>query len=109
MATILDALKGINAYPVPPHTLNSIAVVRGLSLADTATRETLNGKDFKLATADGLMWLSKPPNISQGGQSYSFSEDERKDFRNEAKGLYDECGEDKADILPKFGYKGTRL
>ena len=55
------------------------------------------------------MWLSKAPNISQGGQSYSFSEDERKDFRNEAKGLYDECGEDKADILPKFGYKGTRL
>lgn len=109
MATILDALKGINAYPVPPHTLNSIAAARGLTLADAATRETLNGKDFKLATADVLMWLSKAPNISQGGQSYSFSEEQRKDLRNEANALYTECDEDKTAILPKFGYKGTRL
>lgn len=109
MATILDAIKGINAYPVPPHTLNSIAAVRGLSLDDEATRETLNGKDFKLATADVLMWLSKAPNISQGGQSYSFSEEQRKDLRNEANALYTECDEDKTAILPKFGYKGTRL
>lgn len=109
MATILDALKGINAYPVPPHTLNGIAVVRGLTLTDTATREILSGRQFKLAKADVLMWLSKAPNISQGGQSYSFSEEQRKDLRNEAKGLYTECGEDKTDILPKFGYKGTRL
>ncbi len=109
MATILEALKGINAYPIPPHTLNGIAEVRDLSLADTATRETLNGKDFKLATADVLMWLSKAPNISQGGQSYSFSEEQRKNLRNEANGLYTECDEDKSAILPKFGYKGTRL
>lgn len=109
MATILDALKGINAYPVPPHTLNSIAAARGLTLDDVATRETLNSKDFKLATADVLMWLSKAPNISQGGQSYSFSEEQRKDLRNEANALYTECDEDKTAILPKFGYKGTRL
>lgn len=109
MATILDALKGINAYPVPPHTLNSIAAVRGLTLTDAATGEALKGKDFKLAKADVLMWLSKAPNISQGGQSYSFSEEQRKDLRNEAKWLYDECDEDTTAILPKFGYKGTRL
>ncbi len=109
MVTILEALKGINAYPIPPHTLNGIAEVRGLSLAETATCETLNGKDFKLATADVLMWLSKAPNISQGGQSYSFSEEQRKNLRNEANGLYTECDEDKSAILPKFGYKGTRL
>lgn len=109
MATILEALKGINAYPVPPHTLNGIAEVRGLALADTATRETLESKPFKLAKADVLMWLSIAPNVSQGGQSYSFSEEQRKNLRTEANGLYTECDEDKAAILPKFGYKGTRL
>lgn len=109
MATILDALKGINAYPVPPHTLNSIAEVRGLELTDTTTRDILTGKQFLLAKADILMWLSKAPNISQGGQSYSFSEEDRKMFRAEAKSLYADCGEDKTAILPKFGYKGNRL
>lgn len=109
MATILDALKGINAYPIPPHTLNGIAEVRDLPLSDTATRETLNGKQFKLAKADILMWLSIAPNISQGGQSYSFSEEQRKALRAEANGLYNESDEDKTAILPKFGYKGTKL
>lgn len=109
MATILEALKGINAYPVPPHTINGIAAVRGLTLTDNATGETLGGKQFRLAKADVLMWLSKAPDISQGGQSYSFTDEQRANLRREANGLYTECDEDKTAILPKFGYKGTRL
>lgn len=109
MNTVLEALKGINAYPIPMRTIIEIGEARGLSLNDMATRETLKGKQFKLAKADVLMWLSIAPNISQGGQSYSFSEDQRKFLRSQANALYAECDEDTKAILPTFGYKGTRL
>lgn len=112
MSTILETLKGVNAYPVPLRTLVEFSEVRGLSLEREATQETLTTNAYKLAKADVLLWLSLAPNISQGGQSYSFSEEQRQQFRNQAKALYDECGEvDNANATtgPVYGYKGSRL
>lgn len=109
MAKILETLKGINAYPVPLRTLTEIVEGRGLNLQDEATLAVLRGKAYKLATADVLLWLSLAPNISQGGQSYSFSEEQRTQLRKRADTLYADS-EDEANLSkPKFGYKGTKL
>lgn len=109
METILESLKGVNAYPVPLRTLVEIAERRGLSLTSEATQADLRGKDYKLATADLLLWLSLAPNISQGGQSYSFTDEQRQQFRNRANALFGEFGEETSSVQPTYGYKGSRL
>ena len=109
MKTISEALKGTNAYPVPATKLEEVAVRRGLTLTDTATQDVLTSRGYKLAKADVLLWLSHAPNITQGGQSYSFTDKQRQQFRNQAKTLYDECGEVSAATKPIYGYKGSRL
>ena len=109
MATILETLKGISAYPVPLRTLVETAELRGLSLAEAATQEVMGRKAYKLAKADLLLWLSLAPNIGQGGQSFSFTDEQRQQFRNQAKALYDECDEVSAATKPIYGYKGSRL
>ena len=108
--TVLESLKGVNAYPIPVRTLDEVALNRGLSLSDTATQETLRGAGFNLALADLLLWLASAPNITQGGQSYSFSDEQRSDLRRRAYALYREFG-DEGGAAPKttFGYKGSRL
>lgn len=106
---ISEALKGTNAYPVPATKLEEVAVRRGVTLTDTATQDVLISRAYKLAKADVLLWLSHAPNITQGGQSYSFTDEQRQQFRNQAKTLYDECGEVSAATKPIYGYKGSRL
>lgn len=109
MATIIEALKGVNAYPIPIRTLVETAEGRGLSLADGATAAVMAGKAFRLATADLLLWLSLAPNISQGGQSFSFSEDQRLQMRNRAQVIYDELEPAGVNSQSQFGYKGDSL
>jgi len=108
MATVLESLRGVNAYPVPLRTITEIAERRGVTLEATATREILKGREYNLAVADILMWLSMAPNVTQGGQSYSFTDDQRQQFRNRAEALLDEF----KDETPRgvvYGYKGSRL
>lgn len=109
MATVHETLKGISAYPVPLRTLVETVELRGVSLDETATQEVMVGKAYKLAKADLLLWLSLAPNITQGGQSYSFTDKQRQQFRNQAKALYDECEEVSVATKPIYGYKGSRL
>lgn len=109
METILESLKSVNAYPVPLRTLVEIAERRGLSLTDKATKEVLGGKNYNLAKADLLLWLSLAPNITQGGQSYSFTDEQRQQFRNNANALFSEFGEENSSVQPTYGYKGSRL
>lgn len=109
MATVLESLKGVNAYPVPLRTLVEVAEARGLSLTAEATKEVLDSEAYNLAVADLLLWLSIAPNISQGGQSYSFSEEQRTQLRNRANALFAKYGDDGAASKPIYGYKGSRL
>ena len=109
MATTLEALKGVSAYPVPLRTLVDTAELRGLSLNSEATQEVMQGRAYRLAYADLLLWLSLAPNISQGGQSFSFTDEQRRQMRNEAQTLYDELEEETAVTKPIYGYKGDRL
>ncbi len=108
MATLLSSLQAINAYPVPQSFFVTAAALRGLDLTSEISQEALTSKEYRLTRADVLMWLSKAPNVSQGGQSYTFDDDQRRDFRNEALGIYDELGEDDAPKT-QYGYKGSRL
>lgn len=111
MKTILDTLKGISAYPIPLRTLVETAELRGVTLNGEAMQDTMVSKAYTLAKADLFLWLSLAPNITQGGQSYSFSDEQREQFRNQAKSLYEECGEqnDAITAKPTYGYKGTHL
>lgn len=105
--TTLEALKGINSYPIPLRTLEETAGRRGLSLDADVTVENLRSKEYRLSYADLLMWLSYAPQVTQGGQSYSFTDDQRLEMRNRASELYEEL-EDEAPKA-RFGYKGSRL
>ena len=109
MATILDALKGISAYPIPPRTLVEVAEGRGISLSEEATQAVITGRLYRLAKADLLLWLFLAPNVGQGGQSYSFTDEQRKQFRNQANAIYAELGDVRAAAQPTYGYKGSRL
>ncbi len=110
MAKVIDSLKSVNAYPVPLRTLVETAEKRGLDLDKDATREVLNGKDYNLAKADLFLWLSFAPDVSQGGQSFSFTDEQRTRLRNQAKALYAEFEPDgSATQKPIYGYKGSRL
>lgn len=110
MAKVIELLKGVTAYPIPLRTLLEAAEKRGLNLDGEATAEVIKGKAYNLARADLFLWLSFSPDISQGGQSFSFGDEQRSRLRNQAKALYAEFEPDgSASQKPIYGYKGSRL
>lgn len=109
MAAVIEALKSVSAYPIPLRTLIETAERRGVQLTDEATQEVLTGKAYRLALADLYLWLYLAPDVSQGGQSYSFTDEQRKSFRSQATAIYNEMQETTASAQPVYGYKGSRL
>lgn len=107
--TILDTLKSINAYPIPQKTIGEIAVRRSLRLDTEATLGVFTTNDYKLARADVMRWLASAPNVSQGGQSYSLSDEQRADLKRQANAIYDECEEESGRRRSLYGYKGSKL
>ena len=109
MNTVLEALRGINSYPIPLRTIIEVAERRVVDIYSETTLSMLKSREFNLCRADLLLWLSYAPNVTQGGQSYSFTDEQRLRMRNMAQQLYDELKEDEG--LPKtvYGYKGKRL
>lgn len=106
--TTLDALKGVNSYPIPLRTLNEVAERRELDLDETATMEVIQSRGYNLAYADLLIWLSFAPQVTQGGQSYSFTDDQRMQMRNRASDIYEDY-EESNTCKARYGYKGSRL
>ena len=109
MATVLESLQGINAYPIPLRTLVDAAEYRGLDMTVEVSQEIMQTAKYKLAQADLLLWLSLAPDVTQGGQSYSFTDEQRIQFRNRANRLYGECQEESNKPKSIYGYKGSRL
>lgn len=108
--TVLDSLKAINRYPVPATFYASVMVARGIEEEAEADADILASAAYNLAKADVLIWLSNAPDISQGGQTYGFTDEQRTLMRNEAYALYKEHGEGAANTpKPTYGYKGSRL
>jgi hypothetical protein len=104
--TVVEALKSINAYPIPMQTLACIIELRGLNPDDVCDK-TLTA--YKLTEADVYMWLSFAPDVSQGGQSYSFTTEQRIQFRQMASLIMGEVGEAPKRKATIYGYKGSRL
>ena len=104
--TISAALKSINNYPIPSSTIENIADEAGLGdVKQTVTVKMRKGRDFKRATAYVYRFLAEAPNVTQGGISYTFNEDERSRFARRAAAILDELGEgDQTDV--QCGYIG---
>lgn len=107
--TYQEALKSISAYPIQFRTLAEISESRGINLLSNINADDFKSKSYRLAKADLLYWLSFAPNVSQGGQSFSFSEEQRKAMKIEANAIYSELEPEKNAVMPTFGYKGDKL
>lgn len=109
--TVLQSLKSITAYPIPPATLQDIAEGCGLSVDADLTNEMRNTAEFRRAKAQVYVYLVTAPNISQNGVSFSFTSDERKFFRKAAKCLLAEIGDDISGLGlgAKYGYIGENF
>ncbi|EJW95956.1 hypothetical protein EVA_15942 [gut metagenome] len=109
MARVIDHLKGINAYPIPQRALAEIADKRGLNLEETITAGDMLEAAYQLAKADLLLWLSIAPDVAQGGQSFSFTDAQRKQLRSQADAIYHRFEEANQATAVRYGYKGSRL
>ena len=112
MTTIEDVLIGLTQYPLPSGTLKGFAARRGCYLSSEATAENLSSREFLLAEADLYAWLSIAPNVSQGGQSYSFTTEQQTLFKKKANAIYEAMGDTDSiltDNKPTYGYKGSKL
>lgn len=106
---VIDALRSVNNYPIPTATIAVVAGGRLLDLTAEADEGILMSREFQLAKADLLYWLSIAPNVSQGEQSYSFTDDDRKRLRKLADGICEQYGDEGTAGKVKYGYKGSRL
>ncbi len=109
MYTTLDLLKDLTPYPIPLCVIEEAAQRRMLALNIEADTTTLLSAEYNLVKADLLSWLSLAPAVSQGGQSYSFSEEQRRVLRSEAHVLLDRYSDTTKTHRPVYGYKGSRL
>lgn len=105
--TLLSYLKAQNAYPIPTPALAAIVERRGLEAEQEATAALMESRECRLCVADVLRWVSFAPGVSQGGQSFALSEEQRKALRAEANAIYHALGENSGTV--KYGYKGSRL
>jgi hypothetical protein len=73
-----------------------------------ATTEVRKSKNFKRAQAKVYEFLADAPNVSQGGISFGFTDDERRRFRLKAGNLLDEVGDNNNSGI-EYGYMGGDL
>lgn len=106
---VLQSLKSLSGYPIPLATIQDVADEVGISVDAEATKELRGSKEFKRAKARVYLYLSKAPNVSQGGISYNFSEEDRRRFRQEAESILDEIGDNADGLGVTYGYKGEDL
>lgn len=107
--TYLEAIRSLSSYPIPLRTVTEAADRRGLALDAEVPEEGFQSREYMLAKADILMWLALAPAVSQGGQSYSFSEEQRSVLRQQARAIYSRFEPESNAARPTFGYKGSRL
>ncbi len=107
--TILESLKSLSGYPIPRLSLENIAEECGLTASDEATAEVRAEKPFKRAKARVYRMLAEAPDVSQGGISYSFSDEDKKNFRMLAQSLLEEVGDDTSMFSDDYGWQGEDL
>lgn len=103
---VIKALISLSSYPIPAQVVENIIDEQGLEAAALADKETRGSRAFKLAKAHVFRFLADAPNVSQGGISYSFSEDERSRFSSLANAIFNEFGETDETDEVSCGYIG---
>lgn len=106
---VLQSLRSLSSYPIPTATIEDVAEGVGLAIDTELTQELRKDKRFKRAQARVYIFLSEAPNVSQGGISYSFSEEERRRFRLRAENLLEQIGDATSEAGVEYGYKGEDL
>ena len=112
MRTVCELLRAATNFPISANTLEALALKRGLDLGALADAEIVKSKEYLLTQADIYRWLYLVANMSQGGQSYNFTSEDKEHFRLEANRVYRLFGEDDSvlkETSTKYGYKGSRL
>ena len=107
--TILQSLKSLSGYPLPLDSLTNVIIEAGLVGDEEITTETYRNADYKRAKAKVYLMLAEAPDVSQGGISYSFSDEDKKHFRMQAQALLDEVGDDTSAIGDEYGWMGEDL
>jgi hypothetical protein len=103
---VSKALMSISNYPIPMPVIENIMDTEGLDAEEDETSVEMRQSDaFKKCTAAVYLFLADAPNVTQGGISYSFSEEERKRFAKMAAGIKAELG-DQNDAEIEVGYFG---
>ena len=112
MRTVCELLKSVTNFPISANTIEALALKRGLDLNATADEGVIKSRAYLLTEADIYRWLYLVANMSQGGQSYNFTAEDKERFRIEANKTYRLFGEDDMvlkETTTKYGYKGSRL
>lgn len=104
---IAGLLQTATLYPVPREVAEMYARRRGLDPSALHATTPL-GRAFNLAQADVYMWLSAAPDVAQGGQHFSFSDEDKRELREAAQRIYTQYKDEKAVGTP-YGYKGESL
>lgn len=106
--TILESLKSLSAYPIPSATIANIAEGLGLFPEDETDSGVRSSANYKRAQASVYLFLAEAPNVSQGGITFNFSDEERKRFRLNAETILDGLGEG-SELFGTYGYMGEDL
>ncbi len=106
MGTISNSLRGLTNYPVPLAVFDDAAEEQGLDPEGQMDADTRSGKAYKRAKARIYDFLSEAPNITQAGISYSYTDEDRKRFKQKAESLRSEADGNRTG---KFGYQGEDL
>lgn len=112
MPTIINSLRAVTNFPLPQAALDAIIARRGLDGGADMTAEVASSRSYRLATADIYRWVSLAANMSQGGQSYSLSAEDKKRLIASANRIYRDYGEEDMvikDTYVSYGYKGSTL
>lgn len=112
MRTVCELLRSVTNFPISMNTIEALSLKRGLDIGAAPDAEIVQSPAYRLTEADIYRWLYMVANMSQGGQSYNFTAEDKEHFKNEANRTYRLFGEDDKIIKGtsiKYGYKGSRL
>ena len=111
--TLLETLQAaVTAYPIAPQTIEAWAAYWDVDLQQEASKQTMQSKGYQMVKANLWDWLAVAPNLSQGGQTYSFTDEQRTLFKQRASSIRSSVELD-PDEQPAatslYGYKGSTL
>ena len=107
--TIAETLTAISAYPIPYPFIQATCEGEGLESDAQSTADVRSTTAYKRAKAKTYLFLATAPNVSQGGISYSFTNEDKQMFRKQAQTLLDEVEDEEGYGGVDYGYQGDNF